>query len=297
MRGEHEADDPVDAGGAERGRGLLDERVGVLGAERHHDSGPARAPRARRGRRRPVPRCGPPEATRRRWRRSGLPARPAARARAGGRAGSVCRRARSPSVLAGVPCAMSRTPVVMPGAVSAWTSSTTAARMPGSDSGSTPWPRLKTWPVPRAVRRRRPRTDRHGLVDDGPRRQAERGVEIALQRVPGPTRRRASSSGTRQSTPTTSDPAEPIRPSSSPVPTPKRMVGTPRSAMPVQDGAGGGQGEAGVLVGRERAGPAVEELDRLGAGLNLRPQGGHGHGREPARSAAATGRDCRASGP
>ena len=65
------------------------------------------------------------------------------------------------------------------------------------------------------------------------------------------------------------------------MPTPKRMVGTPRSAMPVEDGAGGGEGEAGVLAGRERAGPAVEELHRLGAGLDLRPERGHGHGGQP----------------
>ena len=54
-------------------------------------------------------------------------------------------------------------------------------------------------------------------------------IEVALQRLPG-TRRAASSSGTRQSTPTTSAPAAPISASSSPVPTPKWMRGTPRSA-------------------------------------------------------------------
>ena len=48
----------------------------------------------------------------------------------------------------------------------------------------------------------------------------------------GPTRRRASSNGTRQSTPTTEGPADAISASSSPVPTPKRMVGTSRSATP-----------------------------------------------------------------
>ena len=44
---------------------------------------------------------------------------------------------------------------------------------------------------------------------------------------------------------------------------------------------GGREGEAGVLGGRQRAGPAVEELHRLRAGLDLRPQRGHGHGRQP----------------
>ena len=53
-------------------------------------------------------------------------------------------------------------------------------------------------------------------------------VEVALHGRP-PTRRTPSASGTRQSTPTTSAPASPIRPSSSPVPTPKWIRGTPSS--------------------------------------------------------------------
>ena len=53
------------------------------------------------------------------------------------------------------------------------------------------------------------------------------GSRLPWSALPGPTRRAASSSGTRQSTPTTSAPASPMRPSSSPVPTPKWMRGTP----------------------------------------------------------------------
>ena len=56
------------------------------------------------------------------------------------------------------------------------------------------------------------------------------GSRLPCRALPGSTRRTASSSGTRQSTPTTSAPASPIMPSSSPVPTPKCSRGTPDPA-------------------------------------------------------------------
>ena len=75
-------------------------------------------------------------------------------------------------------------------------------------------------------------------LDDRPVGQQQRGVEVALH---GPVRtdpaRDASSSGTRQSTPTTSAPASPISPSSSPVPTPKWTFGTSRSASAAKTAA------------------------------------------------------------
>ena len=49
-------------------------------------------------------------------------------------------------------------------------------------------------------------------LDDLPRRHQDRRVEVPLQRLAGSTRLTASSSGTRQSTPTTSAPASPIGP-------------------------------------------------------------------------------------
>jgi hypothetical protein len=48
--------------------------------------------------------------------------------------------------------------------------------------------------------------------------------------LPGPTRVAASVSVVRQSTPTTVAPASPIAPSSSAVPTPKCVIGTPYPA-------------------------------------------------------------------
>ena len=74
-----------------------------------------------------------------------------------------------------------------------------------------------------------------------------------------------------------------MSPSSSPVPTPKRIVGHAEVGDALEHGAGGGQGEAGVLVGRERPRPAVEELHRLGPGRDLVAQRGHRHGGQPLR--------------
>ena len=55
-------------------------------------------------------------------------------------------------------------------------------------------------------------------------------VAVDIEHWPAVTERHASSSGIRQSTPTTSAPASPSSPSSSPVPTPKWILGTPLSA-------------------------------------------------------------------
>ena len=73
----------------------------------------------------------------------------------------------------------------------------------------------------------------------------------------------------------------PISPRSSPVPTPKRIVGTPRSAMPARTARVAGRAKRAYSVGGERAGPAVEELHRLGTGLDLGAQRGHRHGGQP----------------
>ena len=93
-------------------------------------------------------------------------------------------------------------------ACSSCTSSTTRVSTSGSVSGSTPWPRLKM--CPRAARPSRPRPGAPRASTTGQSASSTRRVEVALQRRgPAPTRRAASSSGTRQSTPTTSAPASP----------------------------------------------------------------------------------------
>ena len=102
------------------------------------------------------------------------------------------------------------------------------------------------------------------------RARARRPPPRARARRPGrgcPAARRpvrpgcaATSSGTRQSTPTTSAPAAAIRPSSSPVSTPKWIRGT--SATDVEHGAAVRQHVALVVGRRQRAGPRVEQLHR-----------------------------------
>ena len=64
--------------------------------------------------------------------------------------------------------------------------------------------------------------------------------------------------------------------------------------MPAEDRSGGGQDEPVVLVGGERAGPAVEELDRLGPGLDLGPEEGHRQGGQAVHQSAPRGPDRRA---
>ena len=198
--------------------------------------------------------------------------------------------------LSGVPCAMTRTPtgalrIAHPRVLSACTRSTTAARIPTSASGSTPCPRLKTCPVPSRRRRRRASTCRVAASTTGqgaPRRGPDPNCPARPGR--GPTRRRASSSGTRQSTPTTSEPgggheAEELTGSHA-----EEDGGHPEVGDPVEDGPRGREDELLVLVGGERPGPAVEELDGLGPGLHLGPEEGHRHGGQTIRQPPPQGR-------
>ena len=101
----------------------------------------------------------------------------------------------------------------------------------GSVWGNTPCPRLKICP---ALRTGLARTSRAAWTPSlSPLRQR------AGSRLPctgrSPTRRRPSSRSTCQSMPSTVEPACVIRSRSSPVPTPKRMVGTLRSRNAVED--------------------------------------------------------------
>ena len=149
------------------------------------------------------------------------------------------------------------------------TSSTSRARHAGSVWGSTPWPKLKMWrgPVPA---RRMTSSARCSTTGHSPRQTA--GSRLPCNVTSSPTRARATSSGTRQSTPSTSAPADTISSSSSPVPTPKWMRGTPRSATPSKHLAARRQHER-LVVGRAQvAHPAVEQLHCSRARLHLRAQ-------------------------
>ena len=107
--------------------------------------------------------------------------------------------------------------------VASWTWSTMRASTSGSVSGSTPWPRLKTCPsAVRACSSTRVVISR----TTGVGAKTSVGSRFPWTALPGPTRRTASSSGTRKSTPTTSAPAALMSWSSSPVPTPKWIRGT-----------------------------------------------------------------------
>src|SRR5699024_2282394 len=123
--------------------------------------------------------------------------------------------------------------------VSSWTRSTTWVTAPGSVAGRTPWPRLNTCPGAPCSRARAPSSRIRRTSPSSERRSAKSraGSRLPCRTLPG-TRRAASSSGTRQSAPTTSTPASPIAPRSSPVPTPK-CVGGPGATISSAKRAGG----------------------------------------------------------
>src|ERR1019366_8006910 len=110
---------------------------------------------------------------------------------------------------------------------SSCTTRTTASSVDGSVEGKTPWPRLKMCPASlpaRAITSRAPSTAR----STPPKQRA--GSRFPWTARP-PTRRRPSSRSTCQSIPITELLAALMSSSNSPVPTPKRIVGTPKSAM------------------------------------------------------------------
>ena len=121
----------------------------------------------------------------------------------------------------------------------------------------------------------------HLGLDDRPRARHTAGSRLPCTptgRAPAAAsiRCRAASSGVLQSTPTTSGPAAAIRPSSSPVSTPKWIVGTSRSASAGEHPPAVGEHVALVVRRGERAGPGVEQLHGLGAARDLAAQRGHG---------------------
>ncbi len=93
----------------------------------------------------------------------------------------------------------------------------------------------------------------------------------------------ASSSGIRQSAPTTSPPASAISGSRVAVPVPKWIVGTPVAVEPVEDAPGVRQDELAVVRRAQRSHPRVEQLHDVGARLDLRHEVlGRGVGQQPA---------------
>ena len=119
---------------------------------------------------------------------------------------------------------------------------------------------------------------------------AARDRDCPAARSDGPTRRLASANGTRQSTPITSAPAAPIRPSNSEVPTPKWIRGTPVIASACNTRAEYGCAYRAVVVGTEAAGPRVEQLHDRSASGDLRPQKDRGEVGEPGAQRVPQGR-------
>ena len=116
------------------------------------------------------------------------------------------------------------------------------------------------WPAPSAS------TSADLGLDHRPRRRGTApGRGCPARRGPGRAGAPASSSGMRQSTPTTSAPAAAMQPSSSPVSTPKWMRGTPRSATASKIRVVCGSTKRSVVGRAEVADPAVEQLHRAGA--------------------------------
>ncbi len=161
--------------------------------------------------------------------------------------------------------------------VSRCTTSTTASKIPGSVSGSTPCPRLKMWPVP-VPSSARPKHLADGVLDDRPWGEAPGGVQVSLHGVV----RADSPAGLVEWHPPV-DPHD-VRAGIGHLSQQLSRADAeqdgrdPEVGNAREDGAGRRQREAGVLVGRQRSRPAVEQLHRLRARGDLRPERGNRHG-------------------
>ena len=115
-----------------------------------------------------------------------------------------------------------------------------------------------------------------------------RGVEVALHAPCAPTRARATSSGTRQSTPTTSAPGvghqrQQLARAHAEVDAGHAEVGQAREDLRARR-----QHVGAVVGGRERAGPAVEQLHRAARPPPPAPAATRGRCRRGGRAARAT---------
>ena len=113
--------------------------------------------------------------------------------------------------------------------VASWTWSTTARTASTGVPGRMPWPRLKTWPG-RPPARRSTSSTRARSRSRGAKRSV--GSRFPWTATPSPARFHPSSRGVRQSTPITVPPASRCTASRWPVPVPKWIFGTSRSAIP-----------------------------------------------------------------
>jgi len=271
---------------------------GVLGAERH-DIAAARP--ARRGRAATASTCargyrpgeGPSTTG---WRHTVLPAPPAAGPRVGGppdarvRKGAISRRARRACVRQ-----KSTRPSCMPGGVSAWTQrfdGRPRRNAPGSDSGQERRePRVENvtraaavcargpGPTPGWPPRPRRGARRQARVRDRSRLPCSSGVP-GVPSAPARLVERDRASRRR----TTSDPGRsPSHASSSPVPTPKRMVGDRRDRRCAAKTARvAGSAKRAYFVRREASRPSCRRAGRPGARPRSAPRSGSdGHGGQP----------------
>ena len=140
---------------------------------------------------------------------------------------------------------------------------------PGRCRGAPRGPRLKTCPGSPAASASTSSTSRSSTSGGA---NSAAGSRLPCSALPGPTRRAASASGTRKSTPTTSAPASPMQP--------QQLAGAhpevdPRHAQVGHRGQDRGRvrlDEVDVVARGQRARPRVEELHRRGAVLDLQPQ-------------------------
>ena len=151
--------------------------------------------------------------------------------------------------------------------------------------GRTPWPRLKMCPR-RPATRRRMSSAAASNRSRGP--HSRTGSRFPWIRALSPIVCHASSMCWRQSTPITSPPASARSARIAEAPTPKWISGTPRSGRPSKMRCVWGSDELAIVVAPERAGPRVEDLERLGAGGDLRAHVRRSSNRRRARTADAT---------
>ena len=111
------------------------------------------------------------------------------------------------------------------------------------------------------------------LADESPEaRRASRDPGCPGARAGTSRRRRASAASVCQSTPITSAPVwSAISSSAHPAPGAKAMTGAPASRA-IRGPGQIGEGELAEIRGAQRAGPGIEELNRLGARLTWAPR-------------------------